>query len=320
MLAITKLLEDTEWILKSDFPRLEALVREIGYEWMTELLLEDNPKSDGTSGGITFEIALEEIDTDQLSSSQKPDLPDERGLEFFLVDVDFLYEDAADGGDAGWDTFREVLDQWISQRITYLRTFQSLNATQARLRAYEETQRVALGGDELACIVCGSLFWDNLERLKDAERHYCSVECQEGVEADCLNCGTHFQVGRAKRGFRNYFKLNGFCDYDCYTSDWAKRTEDNRYVQGVRRRLEILGSDAEVDETVTRRAVFERDKGKCYLCGTQTHWHMEGEWDPLLASLDHIKPVSRGGDHSWENVAIACMLCNIRKGAKDEVT
>jgi hypothetical protein len=34
-------------------------------------------------------------------------------------------------------------------------------------------------------------------------------------------------------------------------------------------------------------------------------------------SLDHIKPISKGGLHSASNVRICCLACNIRKGAND---
>lgn len=34
-------------------------------------------------------------------------------------------------------------------------------------------------------------------------------------------------------------------------------------------------------------------------------------------SLDHIKPISKGGLHSESNVRICCLACNIRKGAND---
>lgn len=318
MMEASRFWENSEWTPDEVKGRIERLYESVGYEWMTELLLSDDPKGDGTSGGISFDIPIEIELPQPLAEVIDVDVPPERGLELFLLDVDFIYEDySEEEADPEWDPFRDVLSQWISQRISYLRTFQGINATQARVRAYDETQAVDLGGEELVCLTCGSFFWDNLSRLRDAERHYCSVTCQEVVEADCINCGTHYQVGRAKRGFRNYYKLNGFCDYDCYRSDWAKRTEDNHYIYGVRRRLEALGSGAVVDETVTRRAVFERADGICYLCGTETHWKMEGDWDPLLANLDHIKPVSKGGEHTWENVALACQLCNTRKGAQE---
>ena len=31
------------------------------------------------------------------------------------------------------------------------------------------------------------------------------------------------------------------------------------------------------------------------------------------ASIDHVVPRSRGGEHSWENVAAACRPCNLHK-------
>ncbi|CAN5492184.1 HNH endonuclease [soil metagenome] len=52
---------------------------------------------------------------------------------------------------------------------------------------------------------------------------------------------------------------------------------------------------------MSRRALFARDDSRCQYCG--------GHAD----SLDHIVPRSRGGQHTWENVAAACRPCNLRK-------
>lgn len=61
-------------------------------------------------------------------------------------------------------------------------------------------------------------------------------------------------------------------------------------------------------EKVSRAVVYERDAGRCHLCGKKTPkrgWH-----------LDHIIPLARGGEHSYKNLAVACPECNIAKGAK----
>ena len=50
-----------------------------------------------------------------------------------------------------------------------------------------------------------------------------------------------------------------------------------------------------------------RDKGFCHICGRAVfheNWH-----------LDHIIPLSRGGEHSYRNVAVSHPVCNIRKAA-----
>lgn len=52
---------------------------------------------------------------------------------------------------------------------------------------------------------------------------------------------------------------------------------------------------------LSRKAVFIRDQYACQYCG--------GYAD----SIDHVMPRSRGGRHTWDNVAAACRPCNLRK-------
>jgi 5-methylcytosine-specific restriction endonuclease McrA len=53
--------------------------------------------------------------------------------------------------------------------------------------------------------------------------------------------------------------------------------------------------------SLSRRAVFARDDYRCQYCGERAD------------SIDHVMPRSRGGEHSWENVAAACRPCNLTK-------
>lgn len=50
--------------------------------------------------------------------------------------------------------------------------------------------------------------------------------------------------------------------------------------------------------TLTRRAVFARDNGRCVYCGKSA------------TTIDHVVPRSRGGRHTWDNVVAACTRCN----------
>jgi 5-methylcytosine-specific restriction endonuclease McrA len=54
--------------------------------------------------------------------------------------------------------------------------------------------------------------------------------------------------------------------------------------------------------SLSRRAVFARDGGRCAYCRAPAE------------TLDHVLPRSRGGHHAWENVVAACSRCNHRKG------
>lgn len=54
-----------------------------------------------------------------------------------------------------------------------------------------------------------------------------------------------------------------------------------------------------------RRRILERDGNKCKQCGSTEY-----------LCIDHIIPVSRGGDSSDENLQILCRGCNTAKGNK----
>ena len=53
-------------------------------------------------------------------------------------------------------------------------------------------------------------------------------------------------------------------------------------------------------------ALFARDQNLCLYCGREFH---RG-----ALTRDHVQPVSRGGQDTWENVVSACFHCNSRKG------
>ncbi len=57
-----------------------------------------------------------------------------------------------------------------------------------------------------------------------------------------------------------------------------------------------------------RFKVFERDSYKCHYCDKQL--------TRFSATLDHIQPVSEGGDNSFDNLVTACLHCNSKRGAK----
>lgn len=60
---------------------------------------------------------------------------------------------------------------------------------------------------------------------------------------------------------------------------------------------------------VTNTFLFARDDYRCQYCGT----HRSDLRGRRFLTRDHIKPISRGGDNSWQNVVTACSSCNHRK-------
>jgi hypothetical protein len=54
-----------------------------------------------------------------------------------------------------------------------------------------------------------------------------------------------------------------------------------------------------------RRRILERDNYQCQQCGLGEH-----------LCIDHVLPISRGGDSSDENLQVLCMSCNTKKSNK----
>jgi hypothetical protein len=57
-----------------------------------------------------------------------------------------------------------------------------------------------------------------------------------------------------------------------------------------------------------RLKVFERDEYKCRYCNKQL--------TRFNATLDHVQPVSKGGDNSYDNLATACLHCNSQRSSR----
>jgi len=80
-----------------------------------------------------------------------------------------------------------------------------------------------------------------------------------------------------------------------------ERVAECRRIRRARRR----GADTDGH---TRAEVFERDGGRCQMCGvilSPDNWHE-----------DHIVPLARGGSDLLENCQATCPPCNLSKGAR----
>lgn len=128
-----------------------------------------------------------------------------------------------------------------------------------------------------ACTVCGTPV---LRPAKTSRRPACSTECRRII-----------QFGpNAERG-RRY--------------DWA---------EDAARRARLAG--ATVIEQFDRIEVFERDGWLCYLCGCRAGLDAT-PFDPSHPTVDHVVPLSRGGEHTLTNARTACLGCNSAKQDHD---
>lgn len=84
----------------------------------------------------------------------------------------------------------------------------------------------------------------------------------------------------------------------------------NNIAKSQRRKARLRG--AAVGEPPSLWAVFERDGGTCALCRAEVDRSIR--WpNGQSASVDHIVPISRGGNDGFDNVQLAHLVCNISK-------
>lgn len=121
----------------------------------------------------------------------------------------------------------------------------------------------------------------------------------------CMNCGKNFSI--ACTGYNS----EKYCSSKCQNR-WHDRIKNDR-------RLRRMINNKH-DDDITLEKLYQRDDGVCYLCGNVCDWlDIEEKDGTVIAggsypSIDHVKPISKGGTHTWDNIRLACRACNTKKG------
>ena len=65
-------------------------------------------------------------------------------------------------------------------------------------------------------------------------------------------------------------------------------------------------------KNVSKKIAYARDFHTCQYCGR----HKKELKKKERLTIDHVKPVSKGGKTTWDNIVTACNSCNDKKGNK----
>lgn len=146
--------------------------------------------------------------------------------------------------------------------------------------------------EEYTCDICGIRVkrWPN--QLKNG-RATCGTMCP-GVKTvrPCNNCTMPTSLGR-------------FCSEPC-------KDEYNEPALMYRRCSAKRQSVYNKGETVDRLAVFDAHDWICHLCNFPINPDLRMPHE-FAATLDHVVPISRGGQHVWTNLRPAHSICNQNK-------
>jgi len=90
---------------------------------------------------------------------------------------------------------------------------------------------------------------------------------------------------------------------------YRERHPDRVINRNHARRVATTGAES---EQILTSVLLERDGTRCSLCPEEIDFELK--WPhPGSKSLDHITPVAAGGSHTYDNVALAHLVCNISK-------
>ena len=224
----------------------------------------------------------------------------------------------------------EFYGRWIELRANFYFVIKDYKfKIRAERAAYQDFHSIDLGGPEWACKTCGVIYFDNFigteelyGTLADFYKGNCSIECQKNETLYCVICQDEYQPYIAKQlaakaGVLFRVGYSGICSIDCLEIARVNSSVESRnkgYIRQIVLRVEKYNSKAAIDPAVTQDFIYERDKGICYLCGNLTYKDYENRPANQRATIDHIIPISKGGNHTFENVRIACWRCNSIKG------
>ena len=220
-------------------------------------------------------------------------------------------------------------------------------STQCRARANRADRHAAtlregarLAETRVPCPVCGEDFAPAVKRSTGgyAKRKFCSPRCrivENGRRNYSSAVGKQRRERNAAEGItaaysaRARARLRVLEEIECWacSTPFERTKGTTRILCGDPRcqsaydldrchRRNAMIRDATV-EAVSRIKVFDRDGWVCGICETPVDPEAPPR-SPGSASLDHIVPLSRGGEHSMRNVQCAHLRCNQSKSDRAE--
>ena len=156
------------------------------------------------------------------------------------------------------------------------------------------------------CKQCGSSYqpksrrpsWFCSRLCKDASRKERNIAEREASKPDrkCLWCSAAMP--------KNMRIDASYCSDTC----------NNAAHQAMRKLAKRAGVPKNERHKVLRTELQTRDGSDCHLCGYTLNLTTKHP-DPRYASIDHVTPLALGGTNDLANLRLACLECNLKKGA-----
>jgi len=166
-----------------------------------------------------------------------------------------------------------------------------------RVHEYQREYRAAHRDEKREC----SREWYLAHREKALERdhEYYEVHHEEALERKRKYYETHRDI---KRKWQRHYYADHADERRAKAQEWRVAHPEESRAHGLRRRALQAGVTI---EPVNASEVYERDHYLCHVCRRLV--------PARERSLDHLIPLTRGGAHSMNNVALAHRRCNSKR-------
>lgn len=185
----------------------------------------------------------------------------------------------------------------------------------------------------LACSVCAGPMWEGKGTRSDGTQ-MCQPcrRVQPKVVRSCLDCGAEYKwtssarcnacrYTRAKQKARAAGKLCPECDEPATAAGYCNTHYSYKWRAENGHGWSRNGGPGWYLNPAVRLSIYERDEWSCQLCGDPVDRELMGQGTKYAPSLDHIIPQSAQDepDHSPENLRLAHVGCNARRGNREWV-
>lgn len=176
----------------------------------------------------------------------------------------------------------------------------------------------------LTCRVCGGVMQKGRDsRPQGLAAHRACIIAEQIVP--CLFCGTEFRSKHRSNGRGRTRCCSKSCARKLEIREGRHLLQDGKQVgrdperrrasSGVATRKRRALRAGVASDPYTVDLVAERDEFVCHLCGHSVD--MSLYWpDRYSPSVDHVVPLSQGGDDTLANVRLSHLTCNVRRNAK----
>lgn len=187
----------------------------------------------------------------------------------------------------------------------------------------------------IKCTTCGNVRTLFSSTLRHSHNGYCDICRKVETEKRKLNERLDRQEAkeREKRHNRKIIQLSLPTCLKCGVIVAKPHTvceicrhetkKENYRRKDIRRRSKLL--KVRRDRDITLKKLYDRDNGICYLCGKVCDFNDSKYVDGAFVvgkdypTVEHIKPISLGGSDTWDNIKLACLYCNSKKGNREAV-